>query len=167
MDTPNNTPENEIPWRASSAKCNARLLWGSGYCENSAGEGTSHGGEGRCSIHGGEVAQSVDVKELIKQHGLSSLVDIAETMDWDDAEYLYHVTNSALVVSRAQIVSRIGDPSISAKELADLTMALKRIDDLLGKYKKELKTAQSEVSKSDYQDAESIRIQALKEKFGT
>lgn len=156
----------EIPWRASDKKCNARLLWGSGYCKNSAGEGTNHLGEGRCAVHGGEVAHSIDVKELISEHGLASLVDIAETMDWDDAEYLYHVTNSALVVQRSKIVARLGDPTLSPKELADLTMALKRLDDLLGKYKREVLEGQEAhvVEAGDAQ--ERARLEALAQKFG-
>lgn len=156
-----------IPWRSSDKKCNARLLWGVGYCLNDAGEGTSHPGEGRCALHGGQIKQSVDVKELIAQNGLASLVDMAETMDWNDAEYLYHVTNSALTVQRAKIVERIGHPDNSAKELADLTMALQRIDVLLGKYKRELQSTQAETSKSDAERRETARLKKLAEKFGT
>lgn len=156
-----------LPWRASDRRCNARLLWGEGYCANEAGEGTNHVGEGRCALHGGEVKQNVSVKELIQEHGLASLVDIAETMDWDDAEYLYHVTNSALTVQRAKLVERIGHPNASPKELADLTMALKRIDDLLAKYKRELQASQAETRQSQENRAESERLQALQEKFGS
>lgn len=160
-------PGTELPWRSSGALCNARLLWGTGYCENGAGAGTNHVGEGRCSLHGGEVASSIDVKELISQHGLSSLVDIAETMDYDDAEYMYHVTNSALVVQRAKIVARLGAPDTTAKELADLTMALKRVDDLLAKYKKELKGVQEAAVQERSSTAEEDRLAALEAKFGT
>ena len=161
------TPNGNLPWRASDRKCNARLLWGAGYCENGAGEGTNHTGDGRCALHGGEVKQNVDVKELISEHGLASLVDIAETMDWNDAEYIYHVTNSALTVQRAKIVTRIGHPDVSPKELADLTMALKRIDDLLGKYKRELLTNQETGRKQDNDAAERDRLNKLAEKYGT
>lgn len=167
METPERSPNGNLPWRGSDKLCNARLLWGEGYCTNGAGEGTNHLGEGRCSLHGGQVKQSVDVKDLIEQHGLASLVDIAETMDWDDAEYLYHVTNSALTVQRAKIVERIGHPSNSPKELADLTMALKRLDDLLAKYKRELQAGQEE-SKATQRDAtEKDRLAKLADKFGS
>jgi hypothetical protein len=72
---------------------------------------------------------------LFKAAGLEQIINMAETMTGSDQEYLYHVGNNALVITRSGIVAKMSAfPPPSPKELADLTMALTRIDSILSKY---------------------------------
>jgi len=125
-----------IPFMPPQRYCNARLRRGEGYCQADAGAGTNHTGVGRCRLHGGLSPQS-DLpdgpKDLFRAVGLDSIINLAEVMTHDDQEYLEEVAINALVVTKAGIAARMQDPLISAKELADLTMALTRVDTLLRK----------------------------------
>lgn len=123
-----------LPPMEPGATCNARLARSAGYCDNPAGAATNHEGTGRCWLHGGLGGRKPrDPIKMFRASGLGPIIDMAEQMTHDDQEYLYEVSNSALVVSRAAIVARMQDPNVSAKELSDLTMAMSRIDTILSK----------------------------------
>lgn len=131
----------ELPFKAPGALCNARLARQAGYCDLQAGWDTDHPGTGRCSLHGGAGASEGGTdgpRDLWKAAGLQAIIDMAETMTSSDQEYLYHVSNNALTVTRAGIVARMQAPDASPKELADLSMALARIDKILERYPEEL-----------------------------
>lgn len=66
--------------------------------------------------------------------GLEQIINMAETMTRDDSEYITYVGNNALSVLRAKIVADLNAPGNSPKEMADLTMALTRVDKLLQSY---------------------------------
>ena len=126
-----------LPFLAPGRTCNARLHRGEGYCDNVAGAGTDHVGVGRCRLHGG-VGPKQDLpdgpRDLFRAAGLDPIINAAETMTHDDQEYLMEVGNNALVVTRSGILARLLNPDTSATEMADLTIALQRIDNILSKY---------------------------------
>ena len=126
-----------LSFRAPDTTCNARLARSSGYCEAVAGADTNHIGIGRCRLHGG-ASPKQDLPDgpldMFKSMGLGPIIETAETMTSDDQEYLFHVANNALVVTRAGIVARMQNTKNSPKEMADLSMALQRIDNILAKY---------------------------------
>jgi hypothetical protein len=129
--------DDRLPFKPPGAKCNSRLNRSDGYCTNGAGVGTDHEGWGRCSLHGGLGGASDTPDgplELMRAAGLGGIIDMAETMTGDDQEYLVHVSNNALVVTRARLVARMQGENVSAKEMADLTMSLSRIDAILAKF---------------------------------
>jgi hypothetical protein len=74
---------------------------------------------------------------MFRALGLGPIIEAAETMTGDDQEYLFHVGNNGLVITRAGIVARMQSPDISPKELADLSMALQRISNELAKHTNE------------------------------
>ena len=127
----------ELHFVAPSATCNAWLKRRTGYCDLPAGKGTDHPGEGRCRLHGG-LGPEADGADGPRDHfmsiGLGPILQLAEVMTRDDTEYLMHVGNTALVVSRASLLARLQNPDVSPKEAADITMAVSRIDTLLSKY---------------------------------
>lgn len=130
----------ELPLIPPAATCNARLHRGTGYCRAVAGEGTKHPGSGRCRLHGGASPAHPGHDgplDLWRGAGLGPIIDAAEVMTRDDQEYLHEVGNNALTVARASILARMQDPSLSPKELADLSMALQRMDKVLEKYPNE------------------------------
>lgn len=129
-----------LPFMPPDTLCNARLARTAGYCENLAGAETDHIGIGRCRLHGG-ASPKQDAPDgpldMFRALGLGKIIEVAETMTHDDQEYLFEVSNNALVVSRAGIVARMQEVTTSPKELADLTMALSRIDTVLARYPNE------------------------------
>ena len=72
--------------------------------------------------------------DLWRGAGLTRIIEAAEVMTREDQEYLHEVGNNAMVVARASILARMQDTTLSPKELADLTMALQRLDNVLAKY---------------------------------
>ena len=130
-------PPSKLSFLSPAATCNARLHRSSGYCQHIAGEGTNHPGVGRCRLHGGASPThpgSDGPLDLWRAQGLSHIINVAETMTHDDQEYLFEVTNNALVVTRAAVLSRMQLGLTSSKELAELSLALQRIDSILAKY---------------------------------
>lgn len=152
----------ERPFKAPDRRCNARLARQSGYCDNEAGDGTDHPGLGRCRLHGG-LSPKQEHEDgplgMFRAAGLEPLINLAETMTRGDSEYLTYVSNNGLVIMRAQIVARMHKADVSPKELADLTMALQRIDTLLAKYTEELNP---EVAGADQFDHESAELERLR-----
>ena len=132
----------DIPFRPPAEFCNARLYRSNAYCDLDAGKGTNHPGIGRCKLHGGNAGGNQDgvdgPLDLFKAAGFGEIIDMAETMTADDAEYLMGVGNNALIVTRTKILAKMQDINISPKELADLTIALTRVDTILAKYPDEL-----------------------------
>ena len=153
-----------LPFQSPDASCNARLARSSGYCENLAGAETEHIGIGRCRLHGG-LSPKQDAPDgpldLFRALGLGKIIEVAETMTRDDQEYLFEVSNNALVVSRAGIVARMQEISASPKELADLTMALSRIDNVLAKYPNEEDPDSAPNTENTAFEAEVKRLNAL------
>ena len=128
-----------LPFMPPDAKCNARQARASGYCPLPAGQGTQHEGVGRCRLHGGNSeglgADHPDgALEQFRAMGLGKIIDLAETMTRSDQEYLMHVGTNAVVVARAKILAKMQVTDVSPKELADLTIALTRLDNILAKY---------------------------------
>ena len=117
MPASTNNP-NKLPFMPPDVTCNARLARSSGYCENMAGAETNHIGVGRCRLHGGATPKQ-DVPDgpldLFRTLGLGVIIDTAETMTHDDQEYLFEVSNNALVVTRAGIVARMQDQAVSPR----------------------------------------------------
>lgn len=127
----------DLPFLPPTAACNARLHRGTGYCKALAGEGTNHPGVGRCRLHGGLSPAHPGHDgplDLWRASGLGRIIEVAEVMTHDDQEYLHEVGNNAMVVARANLIARMQDPTLSPKELADLTMALQRLDNIIAKY---------------------------------
>ncbi len=132
--------DHKLPFQRPGVHCNARLHRGVGYCEEPAGAGTNHPGIGRCRMHGGLSPQHEGVDgphDLFRAAGLDVIINLAETMTKNDAEYLMEVGNNALVVTRAGIVARLQNPLVSSKEMNELTQALNRIDALIARYPEE------------------------------
>jgi hypothetical protein len=86
---------------------------------------------------------------------------MAETMTHEDQEYLMEVSNNALVITRAGILARLQDPTVSAKEMADLTMALSRVDNILAKYPNDEDPDSAPNTPDTFMDAELARLEAL------
>lgn len=129
----------KLPFHPPDAKCNARLARGGGYCEQPAGKGTPHPGRGRCRLHGGMSPEQDALDgpyDLMRNLGLGRVIDLAETMVREDQEYVMDVATNGLVIMRGMVVARMMDSEAppSAKELADLTMALSRIDTALARH---------------------------------
>lgn len=150
-----------IPFLRPSETCNARLNRGDGttYCENQAGADTVHVGEGRCRIHGGhDGTMDVDFPdELFRVAGLDPIIELAENMRQADQEYLMEVGNNALVVTRSGILSRLTDPTITPRELNDLTNALTRVDNLIAKHPIVDKPAEEAAVQSEADELERLR----------
>ena len=160
-----NHPEavSDLPFLPPRLNCNARLFRSSGYCENVAGAGTDHEGVGRCRLHGGiTTTEGTDgPMDLFRAAGLDGIINLAETMTHEDHEYLFEVGNNALVVTRAKILARLQDPATSAKEIADYTISLQRIDAILAKYPNE-EDPDSSPNTPDLREAEEMaRLQVL------
>lgn len=66
------------------------------------------------------------------------MINAAETMTSGDSEYLMHVGNNSLVLTRAGIIAKMQELRTTPKELADLTMALSRVEAILAKHTDEL-----------------------------
>lgn len=128
----------DLRFMAPDANCNARLYRGTGYCDLPAGRGTDHPGHGRCRLHGGMAGSNQDgvdgPLDLFNALGLSRIIELAETMTHDDQEYLMEVGTNALVVTRSGILARLQNKDNSPKEMADLTIALTRIEALIAKH---------------------------------
>lgn len=155
-----------LPVRPPTQTCNARLSRGSGYCSNQAGKGTDHTGYGRCKLHGGLSPRDEGhdgPKDLFMAIGLGEIIDLAETMTHDDQEYLMEVGTNALTVIRAKIAAKLHDPTITPKEMNDLTMALTRLEKVLASNPNEVK-GQAEAAEAD-QD-ELARILNIEEALG-
>lgn len=95
--------------------------------------------------------------------GLGEIIDLAETMTHDDQEYLMEVGTNALTVIRAKIAAKLHDPTITPKEMNDLTMALTRLEKVLASNPNEVK-GQAEAAEAD-QD-ELARILNIEEALG-
>lgn len=153
-----------LPRRSPSQTCNARLHRGDGYCTVLAGEGTDHPGIGRCRLHGGErgdVAVDDNVDELFRANGLDVIIDLAETMRHGDQEYLMEVGNNALVIARSKVLSRLMDPTLTPRELNDLTNSLNRLDTLILKHPNGVQEGGAEGVFVDEDEAELARVIAL------
>lgn len=153
----------EIPFRPPSETCNARLYRSKNYCDLDAGKGTNHPGMGRCKLHGGNAGGNQDgvdgPLDLFKAAGFTQIIDMAETMTMDDAEYLMGVGNNALAVARTTIIAKLQNIDIGAKEMADLSIALQRVDNILSKYPDEENPDRgSNTGKASAVDAELQRI---------
>lgn len=127
--------DNVLPFQRPTASCNARLHRGEGYCNVPAGGGTDHPGIGRCRLHGGEAGdEAIDgPTDLFRAAGLDPIINLAETMQHSDQEYLMEVGNNALVVTRSGILAKLQDPYLSSREINDLTNALTRVDNIISK----------------------------------
>lgn len=151
----------DIPFLRPSGTCNARLNRGDGtvYCENPSGADTTHEGEGRCRIHGGhDGTMDVDFPdELFRVAGLDPIIELAENMRQADQEYLMEVGNNALVVTRSGILSRLTDPTITPRELNDLTNALTRVDNMIAKHPIVDKPAEAAEAQSQEDELERLR----------
>jgi len=143
-------------------KCNARLHRGDGYCDNGSGYGTDHPGHGRCRLHGGD-NQADGPEELFRAAGLDFIIDLAETMQHDDQEYLMEVGNNALVVTRSKILARLQDPTLTPKEVGDYTSSLVRVDNMIIKHPNGMRGEDGVESGDTGDDAEFARVLALRE----
>ncbi|RLB68247.1 MAG: hypothetical protein DRH08_01500 [Deltaproteobacteria bacterium] len=149
-----------IPFRTAGATCNARLQRSDGvYCENPAGADTDHPGTGRCRIHGGYTGDihTDGPEDLYREAGLDGIIDLAESMAQGDQEYLMEVGNNALVVTRSGILGRLNDPTLTPKELNDLTSALTRVDNMIAKHPIIDKPAEEFASKEATDELERLR----------
>ena len=95
------------------------------FCKKGAGEGTTHSGEGYCFLHGGEKAVER------KQSHAPVLEAAARGLSTDDLEDLYAMSNRGLVKARALAVQRMLSPTVSSKEVSDLSISIQRIDKVL------------------------------------
>lgn len=151
---------------AADATCNARLARSAGYCDAIAGEGTDHEGVGRCRLHGGlSPKKKTAPLDMFRAVGLGPIIDLAENMTHDDQEYLYEVSNSALVVARAGVVARMRQPEVSPKELADLTISLQRIDNVLAKLPLDEDPDKAPNTGPSALDEEAARLAELEKRF--
>ena len=159
----------EIPFRPPAGTCNARLYRSKNYCDLDAGKGTNHPGMGRCKLHGGNAGGNQDgvdgPLDLFKAAGFTQIIDMAETMTMDDAEYLMGVGNNALIVTRTKILAKLQHPDIGAKEMADLTIALQRVDAILAKYPDEENPDRA--SSSDGKSATDLELERILELEGS
>ena len=156
----------ELPVRPPSHTCNARLARGSGYCTNEAGKGTDHRGFGRCKLHGGSSPRDEGLdgpRDLFHAIGLGEIIDLAETMTRDDQEYLMDVGTNALTVTRAKIVAKMQDPTITPKELNDLSMALTRIEKVLESNPNDLR---GQAEQAEVEDDELARVLNIEKALG-
>lgn len=106
-------PADEVPQRSPDETCNAKRTSGNGefegYCDNPAGHGTSHEGEGRCVECGGESpgptteSGKLKARQNTTKHGLTADPTRMHE-DLDDPEAQEFV----LEVSRA-VLRRIDD----------------------------------------------------------
>ena len=136
-ETPTDSNIEQLPYRRPSGTCNAQLHREDGYCDMPAGAGTDHEGRGRCKLHGGDVGDMESLEEvevLFKRLGFDVLIDAAEAMRHSDQEYLMEVGNNALVLQRTNILGRLQDPTLTPREVNDLTNSLTRIDNLIAKH---------------------------------
>ena len=153
------TPTNieKLPYRRPTGTCNATLHRGDGYCDMGAGEGTDHPGTGRCRLHGGDVGemeQLEEVNDLFRRLGFDLLIDAAEAMRHSDQEYLMEVGNNALVLQRTDILRRLNDPSLTPREVNDLTNSLTRLDNLILKHPNGSRMIEGESSQTFKDEAE-------------
>lgn len=150
-----------IPFLRPGETCNARLNRGDGtvYCEMPAGADTTHPGQGRCRIHGGhDGSKDIDFPdELFRKAGLDPIIELAENMRASDQEYLMEVGNNALVVTRSGVLARLADPTLTPRELNDLTNALTRIDNMISKHPLVDKPAEAEEAKTTQDELERLR----------
>lgn len=126
----------EFPLKAPDVLCNHRLARRSGYCQNGSGEGTEHKGYGRCKVH--EEGVDGDRDELLKALGLNAIVVTAEMLTRDDQEYLFLVSNNALVIQRAKIVQEMANALVTPKEKKEMIEAVAKIDAILAKHTNEV-----------------------------
>ena len=168
-DTPTTNVE-KLPRRRPGRTCNARLHRGEGYCDVPAGEGTDHPGIGRCRLHGGETGDVAiandEVDELFRAAGLDFIIDLAETMRHGDQEYLMEVGNNALVVTRSKILAQLQDPTLTPRELNDLTNSLTRIDNLIAKHPNGVAAEESAGAFENEDEAELARVLKLADGSG-
>lgn len=156
----------KLPPMGPDTTCNARLSRSSGYCDAIAGEGTDHEGHGRCRLHGGATPKRRNSPlDMFRAMGLGPIIQAAEKMDHSDQEYIYEVSNAALVITRAGIVARMQNADASPKELADLSMALQRVDGLLAKYLNDEDPDKAPNEGPSSLDAEAARLVALEKKL--
>ena len=148
----------EFPLKSPDLLCNHRLARQSGYCRNKAGAGTDHLGYGRCKVH--QEGADGNREDLLHVLGLGQLIATAEIMTRDDQEYLYHVSNNALVIQRAQTIRQMDSSIISPKERKELVETVAKIDAILSKQTIEIKgEGENEASAEDA--AELARIEAI------
>jgi len=151
----------QAPYRQAGKFCNARLTRSDGiYCENPAGADTDHPGKGRCRIHGGYTGDiyTDGPDEMYRAAGLDPIIDLAESMQQGDQEYLMEVGNNALVVTRSGILARLTDKTITPRELNDLTNALTRVDNMIAKHPIIDKPIEEAETKGAEDELERLRI---------
>jgi hypothetical protein len=109
-------------------RCNAKRQRGKdGFCQQPAGLGTNHQGEGRCHIHGGRGEKGHEaVPELSGQ---------VKHLSVADAEALFSMGTTAMVLARARLMQRLLHvDALTTKEISDLTMSVQRLDKVLGQH---------------------------------
>lgn len=148
----------EFPLKSPDLLCNHRLARQAGYCRNKAGAGSDHLGYGRCKVH--QEGKDGNREDLLKVLGLSQLITTAEIMTRDDQEYLYHVSNNALVIQRAKVIKAMDSSIISPKERKELVETVAKIDAILSKQTIEIK-GEGENAVSAEDAAELARIEAI------
>lgn len=155
-----------LPYRRAGKQCNARMTRHAGevYCTNPAGADTDHPGEGRCRIHGGDSGDMPTDRpeDMFREAGLETIIDLAESMQYADQEYLMEVGNNALVVTRSGILAKLMDPTITPRELNDLTNALTRVDNMIAKHP--IMDKPEEAAATDAATDELARVRELRAK---
>ena len=71
---------------------------------------------------------------MFERLGYGLLIGAAEVMRHSDQEYLMEVGNNALVLQRTDLLRRLQDPTLTPREVNDLTNSLTRIDNLIAKH---------------------------------
>ena len=150
--------------------CNA-VLGDESRCDRPSGYMTSHPGEGKCYSHGGlKPPASDDFRNALEIHGLGGVIEVAESMTRDEAEYVAHVSSAALLTIRAKYIAMLLDPERTPKEAADLSLALRRVESSIEALDSGTKLGtlsdQEAVEATERAEAEESRLKGLAEKYG-
>ena len=138
-------------------------------CQRVAGWMTNHLGEGRCYEHGGLGKPSQDVfRNALESHGLGGVMDLAESLSFEEAQYIQHMSSAALVAIRAKLVAQMLDDNRSPKEMSEISLALRRVEasiSALEDGKPMGLTDPDAVERDERAEEERKRLSELSEKF--
>lgn len=149
----------------TAEKCGAITVGGE-RCNRPAGLLTENPGEGRCFAHKTWDAEHGDAfrRTLEEQLGMGAVTSVAETLSSDEVDYVRHVSDASLEIIRGRIVASMFDANRSPKELADLTMALSRVDTAIAKLNKARPDAIDREATAQ-REGETERLAALQERI--
>ena len=139
-------------------------------CQRLAGWMTSHLGSGRCYAHGGLGKPSQDVfRNALESHGLGGVMDLAESLSFEEAQYISHMSSAALVAVRAKLVAQLLDDDRSPKEMSEISLALRRIEASIAALEDGRPmglTDPDSVERDERANEERKRLETLRQKFG-